>query len=320
MLLIAMTFLFVIGGCVQNEGLQPDIDSTPGSTELVFPEVTDNTSSTLEPDNLPDIVEFDTMAVLEDLCREEYEGRLTGSYGNELAEEYIIGQFEVMKLLPLLKTGFEWEYEQPQRIRNIVGYLKGQDSTKAIIVSCHYDAVGKDGNEIVPGAVDNASGVAAVLRIAQTLSLQTERLSTDIIFCAFDGEENGYAGSTAFVKELIRLYENVININIDSIGLINGGSYMLGCDVNDVSSELNMMFKQLLDKHDIQYNSYPVKNVRSDHISFENAGIANINFTLNGILSVIHTKDDVVSNIDIEQINVLCDAIVEFILLYSSEL
>lgn len=313
MMTIATILLITTTGCVENEKTMILGSPTPIESVSISPDASVSASPTPDLHSILYTNEFDTLAVLEELCQEEYEGRKIGSSGNALAGDYISAQYKAIGLLPLLKDEYDWEHENPQKIRNIVGHLKGQDNTKAVVVSGHYDTVGKDGGIAVSGGVDNASGVAAVLRIAHTLSLLKENLRTDIVFCAFDGEESNYIGSAAFVNAFSGLYENVLNINIDSIGLINGGSYMLGCDTGDISYDLNIAFKEILDAQGIQYNDYPVNSVRSDHVSFEKAGIANIDFTLSGILSVAHTRNDMVSNIETEQIDILCDAIIEFI-------
>ena len=74
---------------------------------------------------------------------------------------------------------------------NIVGMIPGKDSTRAVVVSAHFDHVGRIGKVIYPGGHDNASGVAVMLRIAQLLTEKAETPAADVIFCAFNGEEGG---------------------------------------------------------------------------------------------------------------------------------
>ncbi|MCJ7719993.1 MAG: M28 family metallopeptidase [Candidatus Hadarchaeum sp.] len=75
--------------------------------------------------------------------------------------------------------------------QNVAALLRGQ-SDEIIVVGAHHDSM------LTPGAVDDASGVAAVLEIAHTLS--TENLSRTILFTSFGGEELGLLGSADFAR------------------------------------------------------------------------------------------------------------------------
>lgn len=238
--------------------------------------------------------------------------RIPGSENNKKVVKWVAGQFELLELAPLLKKDFFWSY--PQTVdgqealpQNVVGYIKGNDSAQAVVVSCHLDAVSGSA-----GAVDNASGVAAMLRTATNIA-GYEKLNADIIFCAFNGEEQNYAGSKAFVKEFQGMYESAYNINFDCVGMIDGGSYMFGAEEVDISYTLNQEMRTYLDKHRISYGSYPVSGVRSDHISFENAKIPNINFTQIGIQSVVHSVDDQADKLDVKQIDMIADCVSEYL-------
>ncbi len=101
--------------------------------------------------------------------------------------------------------------------RNVLGYLRAgeQPSDQIVVVGAHVDHLGKgrnssslaaddEQNEIHFGADDNASGVAAMLEVAEYLSdRQAEGelpLRRDILFAAWSGEELGLIGSSHFVK------------------------------------------------------------------------------------------------------------------------
>jgi len=107
---------------------------------------------------------------------------------------------------------------------NVLGYIEGTDKKQeAIIVSAHYDHVGKTyKGEICRGADDNASGTAALMEIAEAFSLahqQGLKPKRSIIFIAFTGEEEGLVGSWHYVNNPLFPLENTIcNINMDMIG------------------------------------------------------------------------------------------------------
>ncbi len=92
-------------------------------------------------------------------------------------------------------------FEQKLKPANIIGVKKG-DSDSFILVVAHYDHLkpNKEAGLIYPGANDNASGVAMMLRLAGNFSaIQT---SSTLIFIAFGAEEMGCKGSEYFVENL----------------------------------------------------------------------------------------------------------------------
>ena len=115
----------------------------------------------------------------------------------------------------------------------------------ALILGAHVDhlgahgsgsrATGKEAKEIHYGADDNASGVAAVLEIAQYLAAQQEagalRLQRDVVFAAWSGEEIGLIGSSRFVKDVAQKLKGdqdaklndvfAANLNLDMVGRLD---------------------------------------------------------------------------------------------------
>lgn len=105
---------------------------------------------------------------------------------------------------------------------NVAGVLPGTDPKLArelVIYSAHWDHFGKgpDG-AIYSGAVDNASGCAAVLALARTLAQQPPRRSVMFLFpCA---EEQGLLGASAYVAApLWPLERTVLDINLESLNV-----------------------------------------------------------------------------------------------------
>jgi Tol biopolymer transport system component len=105
--------------------------------------------------------------------------------------------------------------------RNVLGMLRvaDQPTDQIIIVGAHIDHLGQgpsssslateDEREGIHfGADDNASGVAAMLEIAQYMAEQKEKgveFKRDILFAAWSGEELGLIGSSRFATELEEL-------------------------------------------------------------------------------------------------------------------
>jgi hypothetical protein len=88
--------------------------------------------------------------------------------------------------------------------RNVAAVLPGTDPKVAdewIVLSAHFDHLGKKNGVLYPGADDNASGVAMLLEVAERFALQDEKPRRTIVFVAFDQEEAGLLGSRHFAAK-----------------------------------------------------------------------------------------------------------------------
>lgn len=108
------------------------------------------------------------------------------------------------------------------RGRNVVGLLEGSDprlKSQTIIVTAHHDHMGDVNGHIYHGADDNASGTAAVMRIAQAFVEGNMRPKRSILFMVYDGEERIFLGSYYYVTHpIVPLNQTVANFNMDMIG------------------------------------------------------------------------------------------------------
>ncbi len=106
---------------------------------------------------------------------------------------------------------------------NVAGLLPGSDPVlkkELVIYSAHWDHFGRGADgAIYSGAVDNASGCAAVLALAQALGQRPLQRSVMFLFpCA---EEQGLLGSSAYVAApLWPLARTVLNINLESLNVV----------------------------------------------------------------------------------------------------
>lgn len=85
--------------------------------------------------------------------------------------------------------------------RNVGALLPGSDpklQDEWILLSAHYDHLGKRGKVLYPGADDNASGVAMLLEAAEYFALSKDKPRRTLAFISFDQEETGLRGSTYF--------------------------------------------------------------------------------------------------------------------------
>ncbi len=109
---------------------------------------------------------------------------------------------------------------------NIAGALIGTDlKQEVVIVSAHYDHLGRTGSRTFHGADDNASGKATVLSVAAVFDSLAQlgiRPRRTVMFVLFSGEEGGLVGSQYFVKNSpIPLDQFVCDLNVDMVGRVD---------------------------------------------------------------------------------------------------
>lgn len=157
---------------------------------------------------------------LASLTTREMAGRESATPGGLLAQQYVLRQFDSLKIEKAFDT-----YLQPFKLRsdttrignNVVGIIRGTRYPDSYIaVTAHYDHVGTRNGEIYYGADDNASGTAALLTIAQFFKKNPPQHS--LLIVAFDAEEKGLLGSRYFVDHLPVPQSSIImNINMDMV-------------------------------------------------------------------------------------------------------
>ncbi len=221
---------------------------------------------------------------LEYLASDTCEGRGLGSPGHALAKERIAARMRQAGLDSFDKTliqNFRRKYNYGQlEGSNIIGWIKGTlYPEKYIVISAHYDHLGKSGSNIYYGASDNASGTACLLAMAVYFKQNPHQCS--LIFAAFDMEEIGISGSSAFVENLpspLSLSNIRLNLNVDMIAR-NDNNEIFVCGIYHSPSLIyavkETQYKtnaNLLMGHDTG-SIYDNWTNLSDHLSFHKKGI-----------------------------------------------
>ncbi|MFB3067254.1 MAG: M28 family peptidase, partial [Planctomycetota bacterium] len=106
---------------------------------------------------------------------------------------------------------------------NVVGVL-GAPARQGVLLSAHYDGVGRIDGVPAQGAADNAAGVAVVLWVAEQLKRDSEagKLKRPVVVAFFGAEEVGLLGSTQFAR-IVTLPKSPVSrplvaINVDGVG------------------------------------------------------------------------------------------------------
>ena len=113
---------------------------------------------------------------------------------------------------------------------NLIGRLPGRrPETGAVLLLAHWDHFGRCAeesaqNQICNGAIDNASGIAALTEIARRLA-RGPQMDRDVYFLATTAEEIGLLGASAFAENPpLPLSQIVAAFNLDSVALAPRGS------------------------------------------------------------------------------------------------
>lgn|SRR5690606_6975835 len=184
------------------------------------------------------------------LSSDELEGRDVGSVGIEKAAMYIEAVFEKNNIKPYFET-----YRNSFKVgvldaHNVVGYIEGSDpelKNEIMIIGAHYDHLGlaeKVGDDnLANGANDNASGVSAVLLMAQHFAA-TKSNKRSIVVALFSAEEKGLLGSAHLAKTLkednIDLYTM---LNFEMLGVPfpdrDYMAFVTGYELSNISEKIN---------------------------------------------------------------------------------
>ena len=195
-------------------------------------------------------------------------------------------------------------------VRNVIGMIPGSDpelAKEAIVISAHLDHVGIKGNVgdvICNGADDNASGVTAVLSLADAFAAMPEGPKRTVIFMTFWGEEKGLLGSKYYVNNPVwPLEKTVANVNIEMIGRPEAGAsgkcWSTGWDESDMSELMSVGAKEvgvLIFQHpqfsgDMLYRS-------SDNYPFAQKGVIAHSFSAGSLHEDYHMPGDESQKLD----------------------
>ncbi len=145
---------------------------------------------------------------------------------NTLIEEAGSSSFKAKPLLLRVYATIQNEIRTLQS-PNVIAKIKGSDpalKTECIVYTSHYDHLGAiDGaadDGIFNGALDNASGTAALLEIARGFSQSPLKTKRSLIFAAVTAEESGLLGSSHYVNNpVFPLEKTSANINVDAVNV-----------------------------------------------------------------------------------------------------
>jgi Zn-dependent M28 family amino/carboxypeptidase len=167
--------------------------------------------------------------------------------------------------------------------QNVVAKLEGSDAAlrdQYVVYSAHWDHLGRDpklqGDQIYNGAIDNASGIANMLEIAEALTKAQPAPKRSILFLAVTAEEKGLLGAKYYATNpLYPANKTVANINMD--GINQWGRTKDIVMVGDDTSTLIDLLRETASAQGRTVNPDPEPPVgsyyRSDHFEFAKVGV-----------------------------------------------
>ncbi|MCB0794814.1 MAG: Zn-dependent exopeptidase M28 [Flavobacteriales bacterium] len=165
--------------------------------------------------------------------------------------------------------------------RNVLAKVKGRSGKRTLVLTAHYDHLGRMGEVLFPGANDNASGVSMLLNLAAHFAQNKPKY--DILFIAFAGEEAGLLGSEwCAVDRAFDLSSVRMLINMDLMGTGDDGIMVVN------ATDQKEVYDQLLAINERSRRLAAVKSrgpaCNSDHCPFVKRGVPGIFiYTLGGI-------------------------------------
>ena len=194
-------------------------------------------------------------------------------------------------------------------VSNLLGMIKGEDTTKTIVIGAHYDHLGRRGDDIYYGSDDNASGTAGMLSLAEYWSKRDAKPKYNLLFAAWTGEEKGKLGSKWFVKELKSLRSEIIlYMNFDMISRsspfdVDCDSISVGIPQNctNLKTQVGRLNAQIATPFKLdQWNSGA--HGGSDYAPFIGAGVPAVAF-FSGFHADYHTPADRFYKADLTKMN-----------------
>ncbi|MFF0309343.1 M28 family peptidase [Streptosporangium sp. NPDC004379] len=223
------------------------------------------------------------------------EPRPIGSPAGDRARDHLAGQ--------LRAAGLEVEIQRSVgarsaaglatfgRVDNIVGRLRGTNSTGTVLIAAHYDSAAMG-----PGASDDGAAVAAMLETIRALR-GGPGLRNDIVLLMSDGEEDGVLGAEAFVREHALGKAGGVLLNWEARG-VSGPSLMFETSANN--ARLVETFTGAVPAprgHSAMVELYRLLPNNTDFTPLTKAGFTGMNFAYIERSSLYHTAGDSIANL-----------------------
>ncbi|QNB45242.1 M20/M25/M40 family metallo-hydrolase [Thermanaerosceptrum fracticalcis] len=196
-------------------------------------------------------------------------GLKPGGDGETFFQSFPIGKYEPV-LMENRMTFRQVSGKESNISENVLGVLPGKKED-VIVVSAHYDHLGTVEGKLYPGANDNASGVALVMELVNSLKGQVPPYT--ILFAFWGAEEKGLLGSSFFSENpTIPLEKIKCVVNLDSLGNLGEDQVLLGWPGGE--NEISKGILGEFEREGWKIHWEKTEKHSSDHLPFAKKGIA----------------------------------------------
>ena len=212
----------------------------------------------------------------------------TGSPENAEVRQYLMGQLKALGFTPEIQSAdvVNPKTKQAVQVHNVLVKISGTRSSKAVLLSAHYDSVATGS-----GAADDSASVAAILETLRAIKTQPP-LQNDLICLFTDSEESGLLGAQAFVEQHPWAKAVGMALNFEYRG--NSGAFMMF----ETSDDNSLLIAGLAESvafvmsNSLMYEVYKRLPNDTDFSVFKRAGIPGMNFAAIEGHAAYHTQLD----------------------------
>jgi Zn-dependent M28 family amino/carboxypeptidase len=219
--------------------------------------------------------------------QKEVARKIFAAAGQDMDKAMVAAKQKGFKAINLdLKASMSFDNDIAKKAsKNVVGIMKGtKRPDEHVLYTAHWDHLGrctpKDGDDICNGAVDNATGTAALVALAEGFK-KDGAPERSVVFLAVTAEESGLLGSNYYAENPIYpLSQTVGGVNMDAFSMAGPAKNLtvIGMGKSDLDSYLNAAAKA--EGRTPEREPTPEKGFyyRSDHFSFAKLGVPMVYF------------------------------------------
>jgi hypothetical protein len=191
------------------------------------------------------------------------------------------------------------KFIEDYKTQNLVGYIPGKTDT-CIMFTAHYDHLGYYGDNMYPGANDNASGVAMVMNLAKYFKAKKKKPHYTLVFALFSAEEAGLLGSRHYVANpLFPLEQTKMVLNFDMVATGEKGIFVI--NGNMVPKEMDK-FHAINKEKDYVFKMFGTgESSSSDHAPFHDKGVKAVFFYTHSDNADYHETTDTADKLSYKQ-------------------
>ena len=260
----------------------------------------------------PAVTDFSAESAFAHIENISQEPHWIGSPAQSRVREYLLAELETLDLEIFVLPNEAYEYyrgtDERIEIVNIAARIPGTAPTMSIALSGHYDT-----HPNTLGANDDASAVAVMLESARAI-LAGPRPRQDIVLIFIDGEEPAPRfGSNAFVADYPGMDQITYVLNMEAIGT-GGASLLIG--LNGPERLLIEQYRSAA-PHPVAYAFLSGMNKlvggsNTDFATFQDAGIAGMEFAYAHGSTIYHTMDDDPESVSLRTLQMQGDNVLAF--------